>query len=64
MKKEEARVHVIHEWTSWQRENAGDSHITNMLLFYNWLQANRPEILSFRSSGDKWQVVRGWIQDR
>lgn len=64
MKKEDARMYVIQEWSSWQRQNAGDSHATNMMLFYNWLTANRPIILSFRSSGDKWQVVKGWIQDR
>jgi len=31
------------------------------LAFYYWIQRNHSDVLSFRSAGDKWQVVHGWL---
>jgi len=64
MKKDDARTLIIQEWVIWFKSNASDSYSTNMLLFYDWLKSNRPWLLLFRSAGDQWQTVKGWIQDR
>ena len=31
------------------------------LIQYNKLMQQRPDLFEFRSSGDKWQVVKGWM---
>jgi hypothetical protein len=31
------------------------------LIFFFWLQRNRPYFLTFRCSGDPWQTVHSWI---
>jgi len=31
--------------------------------FYLYLETNHPDLLTFRCVGDKWQTVKGWIND-
>lgn len=31
------------------------------MLFYNKLAQDRPDLLAFSASGDKWQIVHGWM---
>lgn len=40
--------------------NATGSSI-GALPFYKWLEREHPELLDFRASGDKYQLVAGWI---
>lgn len=32
------------------------------LHFYGWLRNRHPDLLDFRCSGDKYQVVAGWVK--
>jgi len=36
------------------------------LEFYNWLEEERPDLLSFRvmHGQDKWQVVQAWLSGK
>lgn len=63
MKKADARIQIIREWHGWVEETHPDRLPSgNVALgFYGHLQTNRPDLLNFRASGDKWQVVHGWL---
>ena len=61
MKKEEAKVGVLNCWRQWSDEQKKGAAAP--LLFYNWLEENRPDLLSFRESDDKYQIVAGWIKN-
>lgn len=53
---------IIAEWHRWAK-NRGAYTITDMQLFYfAWLKQNRPELLTFQCRGDRWRVVRTWLQ--
>jgi hypothetical protein len=61
MKQDEARRRILAEWPSW---SATESEPTRMngLMFYAFLQSERPHLLEFRSSGDRWQYVHIWLK--
>lgn len=62
MTKDEAKRAVLREWPGWLRANPSDAPSgRDALLFFQHLEATRPDLLSFRASGDKWQVVHGWL---
>ncbi|MGR3715639.1 MAG: hypothetical protein ACU0B1_02680 [Thermohalobaculum sp.] len=61
MKKEEAKIEVLNVWRQWSDEKKKGAGVP--LLFYSWLQKNHPNLLSFRASGDKYQIVAGWIKN-
>jgi hypothetical protein len=62
MTKEEAKRAVLREWPSWLRANPSDAPSgRDALLFYQHLEKTRPDLLSFRTPGDKWQIVHGWL---
>lgn len=58
--KDEAKSQVIQEWRAWSKQR-GSFTSTDMFLFFGWVQQNKPHLLMFRSDGDKWQVVHGWL---
>lgn len=62
MKQAEAKPQIISLWKDWLRANASGSTGQDMQLFYNFLREQAPDLLTFKASGDKWQVVKGWIQ--
>lgn len=33
------------------------------LIFFGWIQKNRPDLLDFRYSGDQWQHVSAWLRN-
>ena len=57
MLKGEARQLIIQEYRSWQSNHAGEDAI----LFFTYLQKHKAHLLNFKTSGDKWQVVHGFI---
>jgi len=63
MTKEEARLGVIREWARWRDANGvtAEARGNDALRFYSHLQSNRTELLGFRSSRNKWQVVHDWL---
>jgi hypothetical protein len=53
---------VIHEWDNWAALHPDDLNSPSAgMFFFTHLQKEKPELLSFRSSGDKWQTVHGWL---
>jgi hypothetical protein len=61
LKKEDAKLAVIREWDAWSAQHAHEAKIMNGMLFFNYLQTARPDLLNFRERGDKWQDVHGWL---
>jgi hypothetical protein len=61
----EARRLVIREWDHWVAENVPtDRKATgdDAMLFFNYLQTQRSELLDFKSNGqDRWQIIHGWL---
>lgn len=54
---------IIAEWHTWAKTR-GAYTITDMQIFYfGWLKQNKPELLMFKCYGDRWLVVRTWLQD-
>ena len=31
------------------------------ILFFGYLQSQRPDLLKFKASGDRWLIVHGWL---
>jgi hypothetical protein len=60
MKIEEARQRILAEWQN-RLEKQESNAWTQKFQFYTWLERERPELLAFKCSGDKWQRVNGWI---
>lgn len=60
MKQEQAKERIIAEFHSWasQQKNPAER---NGFVFFNHLEMNRPDLLNFKCSGDKWQRVHGWL---
>jgi hypothetical protein len=52
---------IIREWL---KRPAGSRTEKDVILFYNELQRTRPDLLSFRASGDKYQVLKSILRDR
>ena len=58
MKKADAEELIVCLWQVYPDRKDGPM---GGLLFYNWLEKEHPEALSFRAAGDKWQTVNGWL---
>jgi hypothetical protein len=52
----------LHEKKRWQPDDYATSFQT-VRLFYNLIERNNPELLSFNYLGDKWQVLYRWIHE-
>ena len=63
MTKEESRLRVMREWISWRDANGvtAEARGNDALRFYTHLQSNHPELLRFRRSRDRWEVVHDWL---
>jgi len=63
-KQADQKPKIIAAWREWRRQHASNpasSH--DPLVFYGWLEENRPDLLDFRFSGsDKYQLVKTWAQ--
>ena len=64
MKKEETRRAVLSEYDRWAKKHPNDATMMGGFLFFRYLQKERSDLLHFRSVGDKWQIVHGWLRDR
>lgn len=61
MKKDDAQNEIFRIWLNWNEPQ--DKYQTHFgLLFYNWLQKNKPHLMSFRCTGDKYQVINTWVK--
>jgi hypothetical protein len=61
MKKDDAREAIVAQWDRWAARNPNDAKVMNGMLFFVYLQEERPALLDFRSNSDKWQDVHGWL---
>jgi hypothetical protein len=63
MTKEESRLGTLREWKRWRKANGVGSGASgnDALRFYSHLQSNCPDLLGFKSSRNKWQVVHDWL---
>ena len=64
MTKDEAKPLVIREWDSWATEHLQpdqEGSGTDGLAFFVNLQSERPDLLMFEATGDRWQTVHGWL---
>jgi hypothetical protein len=61
VKKDDAREAIVAEWDRWAARNPDDAKVMNGMLFFVYLQEERPSLLDFRSNSDKWQAVHGWL---
>jgi hypothetical protein len=64
VKKGGARAAILSEYDRWAKRHPDDVTVMGGFLFFRYLQNERSELLDFRASGSKWQIVHGWIQDR
>jgi len=64
MSKDKARQAVLSEYDSWVKRHPDDARMMGGFLFFRYLQADRSDLLDFRSVGNKWQIVSGWLRDR
>jgi hypothetical protein len=56
---------IVAEWDRWAKDNAlggqkGDA--VKGLAFYRYLASDRPRLLDFDFAGDKWPMVKIWLQ--
>lgn len=64
MNQANAKVEILNLWKRYQGnlENGNNVDFYNCVTnFYHFLTDNYPNLLDFRSTEDKWQVVKGWI---
>ena len=64
MKKDEAKRLVLQEWDDWAAKNVPPGQRargTDGLIFFGYLQSQRPDLLKFKASGDRWLIVHGWL---
>jgi hypothetical protein len=64
--EEEARGQVIDEWKRWAKSQgigAKGTNVDAMQFHFDHLHKERPHLLAFTSSGNKWQIVQSWLSD-
>lgn len=59
----EAKPAILAEWCAWPKEHGGNSTHDMTAFIHTWLPKNRPDLLRFKYKGDRWQVVKGWLQN-
>ena len=64
MRMSEAKQPVLAEWRGWLLKHGKGDFNAAFPLFWGWLSANRSQLLKFRCNGDRWQVVKGWLEER
>jgi ubiquinone biosynthesis protein len=58
MKKDDAQEAIVAEWDRWAARNPNDAKVMNGMLFFVYLQEERPTLLDFRSNSDKCLKIR------
>jgi hypothetical protein len=59
--REEAKNRLIAEWRSWAHTHPADTGADRM-VFFSYVEREKPELLSFRCSGARWLLVNAWLQ--
>ena len=64
MKQDHARNVVLDLWNTVKNDNDYNNYpalFQSVRSFYNNLQNQNPELLTFRHLGDKWPVINCWV---
>jgi hypothetical protein len=62
MRRKDAQVGVLREWDIWRAKNPHEpANGTVAFIFYGYLRTERSDLLTFKTSGDRWQDVHGWL---
>ena len=64
MNRNEAKRLVLQEWDDWAAKNlphGQKARGTDGLIFFGYLQRQRPHLLEFKASGDRLVTVHGWL---
>lgn len=67
MREADSERAVLIEWSNWAPRNCPNRpqlERADALMFFAYLQTEKPQLLSFQSSRDKWTVVHGWLLSR
>jgi hypothetical protein len=67
MKRTDAEIEIMSEWRKWRAIHVADGKTpsgTEALIFFGHLQQTRPDLVAFRHSGHKYQLVKGWLSRR
>ena len=56
-----AKDGILDEWDTWVKDHPKAKTAMDAMAFYGHLQSKKPNLLNFRSRGDKWQVVKSWL---
>jgi hypothetical protein len=64
LKANDAESMIIEEWHTWapQHPEAMRSPDGGTMEFFRYLEKEKPDFLSFRCTGPKWQRVRTWLR--
>jgi hypothetical protein len=60
MKQEEGRQAVLSAYDSWAKKYPNQASMMGGLLFFRYLQEEKPDLLDFRAAGNKWPIVHSW----
>ena len=64
MKQDDAELQILSEWVDWRAGNlTREEKATSIhgLVFYAFLQKEKPHLLDFGRKGDKWQIIHAWL---
>ena len=61
-KQEDARLAVLREYDRWAKEHPDDAKKMGGYVFFGYLEKEKPNLLDFRASGSKWQIVHMWLR--
>jgi hypothetical protein len=61
----ESKMRILAEWRTWigHRQAADSERAEEVSVFFGEIEANRPDLLSFETKGDKLDVVTSWLTD-
>jgi hypothetical protein len=67
MRESDAETAILLEWRTWAPRNfPSRPELTkaDAQMFFAYLQTEKPQLLAFETTRDKWQVVHGWLLGR
>jgi hypothetical protein len=58
----DAEREIVAEWHRWKANRSDRKSVaTDPLIFYGHLRGQRPDLLAFKCSGDRWKMIRAWL---
>ena len=62
--EEYAEIQILAEWVDWRAENlvrGEQASGIDGVVFYDFLQKEKPHLLDFRYTSDQWQIIHAWL---